>query len=130
MVPHVVEDEVVALLTLSEVLMGVVDDMVGTDGADHVDVPRAANGCHFGAEGLGDLHGERPDASGRAVDQDLLTGLDLPLIAQQLQGGGCRYPDGRGLLKREVGRLGDEVVRTGTGILGKGACAPAEYLVA
>src|SRR5256885_3305866 len=101
MIPHVVEDEVVARPTLGEVLLGVVDDMVSADGADHVHVPRAAHAGHVGAERLGDLYRERPDASGRTVDQDLLPWLDLALIAQQLEGGGGGYPDGSGLRERE-----------------------------
>src|SRR5260370_30370459 len=81
MVSHVVEDEVVALPTLGEVLVGVVDDMVCTDGADHVHVLRTADTGHLGAVGLGDLHRERSNASRGTIDQDLPAWLDLCLIA-------------------------------------------------
>ena len=56
--------------------------------------------------------------------------LDLPLIAQQLEGGGGGHPDGCGLREREVGRLRHEVVRSSARILGEGARAPAEDLIA
>ena len=52
------------------------------------------------------------------------------MIAKQLECGGCGYSDRRGLLEREVGRLAHEMVLCGTRVLGKGACAPADYVVA
>src|SRR5579872_967048 len=109
MVRHVVEDEVVAPPVSGEVLARVVDDMVSADRADHLRVLRAADSGHLGAESLGDLYGERTDATGRAVDQDLLAGLDLALIAKQLESRRCRHADGRGLLKSEVGGLEQEM---------------------
>ena len=51
---------------------GVVDDVVGAEGADQVDLRRAAHAGDLGAERLGDLHRERADAAGRADDQHLL----------------------------------------------------------
>src|SRR5579872_5061942 len=96
-VRHVVEDEVVAPTVLGEVLVRVVDDMVSPDGADHLHVLRAAHAGHLGAESLGDLHGKRPDAPRRAVDQNLLSWLYLALIAKKLEGGGCGHADRRGL---------------------------------
>ena len=68
-VPDVVEDEVVALSALREVLLGVVDDVVGADRADQVDVPGAGDAGHLGTERLGDLHGERAHAARRPVDR-------------------------------------------------------------
>src|SRR5437899_8243019 len=130
MVPHVVEDEVVAFLPLGEVLPGVVDDMVSADRSNHVHVPRTAHPGHLRAERLRDLHRERSEASGGTVDQDLLTWLDLPLIAKQLEGGGGGYPNGRGLLEREVRRFCHEVIGRGAHVRGKGARAPAEHLIA
>jgi hypothetical protein len=83
--PRQLEDEIVALPTLGEVLVGVVDDVVCADRSDHVHVPRAAHAGHFGAEGLGNLHGERPNPSRRADDQDLVPRLDPSVIAQTLE---------------------------------------------
>src|SRR5439155_23232493 len=100
MVPHVVEDEVVAFLPQGEVLPGVVDDMVSADRSDHVHVPRAAHACHLGTERFCDLHRERSEASRRTVDQDLLTWLDLRLVPTQLTAGGSGHPDGCCRLER------------------------------
>ena len=75
------------MLPVSEVLARVVDDVVRADGSDQVRLGRAAHAGDLGAVGLGDLHGERADASGRADDQDLLPGLYLCLVPHGLQGG-------------------------------------------
>ena len=42
---------------------------------------------------------------GGAVDQHLLPGLYLPLVAERLKGGQRRDRHGRGFLERHVGRL-------------------------
>src|SRR6202011_6218363 len=130
MVRYVVEDEVVALTALGEVLARVIDDTVSADGADHFHVLGAADAGHVSAKRLGDLDGRCADAPRGAVDQNLLAGLDLALIAKQLKSGGCRDPDGRGLLECEVGGLQDEMVLRGARILGKRTGAPAEHLIA
>jgi len=82
MVRHVVEDEVVPLILLREVLTSVVDDVIGADRSDHVHVSGAAHAGHLGAECLRDLHREGADASGGAVDQDLLPGSNAAMIAK------------------------------------------------
>ena len=84
----------------------------------------------LGTERLGDLDGERADAARRPVDQDLLPGLDLAVVAKELEGGRRGHADGGRLLEREVGRLLDELVLGRVGVLGEGAGAPAEHLVA
>ena len=63
-----VEDCVVAVLGVGEVFARVVDHMVGTDGPDQVHLRSAAYAGDFGAEGLGDLHGEGAHASRSADD--------------------------------------------------------------
>ena len=59
----VVEDDVVALLGAGEVGPGVVDDVVGAERADQVDVAGAAHTRHLGAERLGELYGEGAHAA-------------------------------------------------------------------
>jgi hypothetical protein len=103
--------------------------MVCADRSDHVHVPRAADAGHFRSERLGDLHGERTHASRRTIDQDLLPWLHLSRIAKTVKGGDCGGRYGRGLLKREVGRLQHELVFSSTHILGAGARARAENLI-
>ena len=115
---------------MGEVLLGVIDDLVRANRSDHVHVPRAAHAGHVRSERFGDLDGERANASRRAVDHHLLPRLDLPLIANGIEGGEGRVSDGRGLLKREVGRLRQQVVLFSTRVFGKGAVAPAENLIA
>ncbi len=56
--------------------MPVVDDPVGAQGADHVDVGGTGHAIDGGAEGRGQLHGEGADPAGGAHDQDALAGLD------------------------------------------------------
>jgi hypothetical protein len=55
--------------------------------------------------------------------------LHLALIANRSEGGEGRVSNGGRLLKREVGRPGQEVVLRSTRILGEGAPAPAENLI-
>ena len=56
-----VEDDVVGLAVLREVLLRVVDHLVGAERADELDVLRVADGGDVGAEVLGELHGRRSD---------------------------------------------------------------------
>jgi hypothetical protein len=79
---HVVEDDVVALLGAGEVGFRVVDDMVGTERPDHVDVTGAAHTRDLGAQRLGDLDGERAHAARRACDQHRLARSNVRDVAQ------------------------------------------------
>src|SRR5207245_584664 len=82
--------------------LGVVDDVVGPDGPDHLDVPCAAYPRHLRTERLCDLHGESPDTARRTDDEHRLAGLDVCLVPKPLQRGRRRQGNGRGLLEREV----------------------------
>src|SRR5207253_2311429 len=86
-VSHRVVDDVVPLPAVGEILLCVIDDMVRADRADQVHIPGAAHAGYLGAEYLRDLHGEGPHTSRSAIDQDLLSRLDLCLIAKALQRG-------------------------------------------
>jgi hypothetical protein len=79
---------------------------------------------------LGDLHGERADASRGADDQDLLAGLHVSAVADRLQGGQAGNRHGRGLCKGEVRGPGRELVGPGPRVLGEGTPGDAEHLVA
>ena len=57
-------------------------------------------------------------------------GCTRAVVADGLQGGEAGDRDGGGLLEGEVRRLGRELVRAGAGVLGEGALADAEHLVA
>jgi hypothetical protein len=128
---HVVEDDVVALLGSGEVGPRVVNDVVGPERPDQVDVAGAAHTRHLGAKRLGDLDGEGAHAARRARDQHRLARSNVRDLAQCLQrrhgrrGHRCRVHD------RQVGRHGHEVVRRDAGVLReRSSGAPAEHLVA
>ena len=125
-----VEDHVVATLPVGEVLARVVDDVVGTDGSDHVHLRGAAHTRDFSTERLGDLHREGADASRRADDEHLLPRLHLRLVAHGLQRGDRRDRAGGSLLEREVRGLGCELAHRGPRVLGEGAIATAVDLIA
>jgi hypothetical protein len=83
-----------------------------------------------GAERVGQLHRERADPAGRAVDQHPLLRLDETLVAQGLQRGHGRHRHRGGLLERHRGRLGDDGrVLPQPHVLGEGAPAASEHLV-
>jgi hypothetical protein len=86
-VPADVDDHVVAVRSVSNAGARVVDHVVRADGPDQVHLRGAAHAGDFGAVGLGDLHGERPDAARCADDQDLLPGLYMAVVADSLQCG-------------------------------------------
>jgi hypothetical protein len=74
--------------------------------------------------------GEQPYAAGRTVDQYRLPWLDLAWAAESLTRGTRGRGDGCRLLEGEVCRLRRELVCSSTCVVGKGAAADAEYLVA
>ena len=117
----VVEDDVVALWALGEVLARVVDDVVGAERADQLELAGAADAGHLGAHRLGDLHGEGADAAAGARDEDLLAGPDAGYVAQRPEGGEPGHRHGRGLLEGEPRGLRHQLVRRGRRDLREGA---------
>src|SRR5262249_26245625 len=99
------ENQVIAFSTFGEIFLGVINDPVGADGSDHVQIRGAAHAGYLCAKRLGDLHRERPDASGRAVNQDLLTGLKFSVVAKTLQRGESSDRYGSRLIERDRFRL-------------------------
>ncbi len=79
--------------------------MVRADGAHQLQVPRAAHAGHLGPEGFGDLDRKRADSAGRTVDQNFLPRLNLPLVAEPLQGDEGVLGYGRRLLIGYVDRF-------------------------
>ena len=72
---------------------------------------------------------KRADPSSCADDQDLLPRLDAARVAQRLEGGEAGHRNGRRLLERERGRLGDKELLRGDRVLGERADATAEDLI-
>ena len=94
-----VEDHVVAMVAGREVIAGVVDDVIGAEGSNQIDLGGTAHTSDFRTESLGDLNGKRANAARRADDQHLLPRLHVRL-ADGLQRGTARDGDGRGLRER------------------------------
>ena len=117
------EDQVINRPGFGGILMGVVDDVGGSEGADEVTVVGAADPGDGGAESDGDLHGERPDAAGGADDHDLLSGAELADVAQALQGRHSGERKGGCLLNGEAGWSDREPVLGYGDELGEGAVA-------
>src|SRR5712691_9274002 len=105
MVRHQVENYVVLLTAAGEILSRVINDVMCADGADHFHIPRTANTGNLSAKRFGDLYSEGTHASGGAVNQDLLAGLNLSLVAKTLQGGESGHRHRSRLLKRHIIRL-------------------------
>ena len=93
------KDEIILPSILGEILFGVVNDVVCADRAHHLQIPRAAHGSHFGSKRPGNLNRKRPHPARGPVDQYFLPGLNMPLIAQSLQGSEGCHGYRRSLLK-------------------------------
>jgi hypothetical protein len=94
-----VEDDVVRLAVLREVVLQVVDDLLGSERAHEGEVLRAADGGDVGAEVLRHLHGADADRPGRAVDRDPPALLDAG-GPQERDGAEPAVGEARGLLER------------------------------
>src|SRR5438128_1699886 len=100
-----VNNQVVMLSVSGEIFSRVIYHVVRADWAGLVEIACAANAYYFRAEYLGKLHRKRTHTTGCAVDQNLLTSLNLPVVAKGLQCGHRRYWDGCCLLEGDVSRL-------------------------
>jgi hypothetical protein len=58
--------------------------MIGAERCHQIQVPCAAHASHFGAERFGNLYCVGSNATGSAVDQDLLSGLKPSVVAHSL----------------------------------------------
>src|SRR5512146_412685 len=105
MIPAHRHDQVIALPLLGEIFLRVIDDMVRPKRACLVHIPRTTHGRDLRSERLSDLHGKGSYASRGTLNQDLLSGSNMPFISQSLQGGDGRYRDGRRRLIRGIGGL-------------------------
>src|ERR1700722_3741433 len=74
--------QVVLLPEFDEILLGVIDDAISADGSNPPHIFRTAYAGNLHSERLGDLHGEGAHASRRSVNQDLLSRLNVSLVAQ------------------------------------------------
>src|ERR1700730_1990001 len=131
MVRNVVENYVVAFRAFGEILFRVIDDVIRAERSHKIDILRTADTGHIRAERLGDLHREGSHTSRRAVDQDLLTGLNFSLITKRLQSGDARDVDRSRLFKSDAsGFQCDCALGAPTYKLGKGASSSTENIIA
>src|SRR6266540_1587731 len=121
MVPGDVEDDVVSLAAPGEVLLRVVEDPIGADRPDHVQLLGGIHAGHVRSVRLGELHREGPHRPTRAVDQDRLSSRDPSLIANALNRERTGRGDGRGLFERETGGLQLEPGLRNGRVFGEGA---------
>jgi hypothetical protein len=103
--------------------------VVGADRADHLHVLCAGHTRDLGTECLRDLDGERSDAAGRPVDQDLLSRLDCPIVAQELEAVDAETPIAAAC-SNVRSPASDELVLACVSELGERTRAPAEHVVA
>ena len=86
-------------------------------------LPGAGHAGHLGPVGLGDLDREGADAAGGAVDQHLLPGLDLSVVAKALECGHRRHRNRGRFLERQVRRLQRHNVHRHRHVFGEAAVA-------
>ena len=82
-----VEDDVVAGQDLLEVLLFIVDDDIGAEAFDQLDICRARRRGDRRAEVLRQLDGESAHAAGAGMDEDFLPLLQPGFLDQHLPGG-------------------------------------------
>src|SRR5258708_32437318 len=104
------QTQIILLPIAGEIFFCIVNDMVCTHRACHVQIPRATHGRDFSPERCGYLHRERTDPTRRTVDQNLLPRLYLSFIAKTLQRDERRLMDGCCFLKREIRRFQDQSI--------------------
>src|SRR5436305_10970162 len=115
------KNQVIPLPISGEIFLRVINDVVCTNRAHYVQIPRAAYGSHFSPERFGNLHCKRTDTTRRTMNQDLLPLLNVSFIAKALQGGESRLRDGCCFLKRYIGRFQDQCIFRNSYIFGKTA---------
>src|SRR6266566_134723 len=127
------KNQVIPLPISGEIFLRVINDMVCTNRAHYVQIPRAAYGGDFSPERFGNLHRKRTDPTTRTMNQHLLPLLNVSFIAKALQGDDCRLRYGCCFLKRYIGRFQDQCIFMNRYIFGKTAktilgCV-SEYLI-
>jgi len=91
---RLIQEQVITNCAACEVLFRIVDDVVGSKRFNQIRILRAAHASHFRTQCGGDLDGKCADASGCAVDQHLLSGLNLAQVTQPDERGLCGHGNG------------------------------------
>src|SRR4029077_15379391 len=101
-----VENDIDILNHILKLRGGVIDRLIYSKLLQQVLVRGRCRSDNFGATRFGDLHSERPDPAGTAVNQNRLSGAQPSLLHYGLPGSRCREWDGRGLFT--IDRAGRE----------------------
>src|SRR4029079_15359840 len=99
-----VKDDIVGLAVLGEVLLRIVDDLVGTQRCDQLEVLRVAHRRDLRTEVSGQLHRGRADRSRGAVDEDAPSLAKISL-SKAGKCEACSVADSSGLFERHACRL-------------------------
>src|SRR5260370_20164635 len=99
------KNQVIPLSISGEILLRVINDLVCTNRAHYVQIPRAAYGGDFSPKRFGKLHRKRTHTTTRTMNQNLLPLLNVSFIAKALQGGESRLMYGFCFLKRSICRF-------------------------
>lgn len=84
-ISDVVENDIVCPSFAGKVVCGVVNGLVSTKLLDQLSVTPATNARNVSSKVSCELHGIRPDAARRAVDEHSRAGSDTAMITQALQ---------------------------------------------
>jgi|SRR5215210_1570939 len=118
---HNIKYQIILFPILGEVFLGVINDMVCSNRAHKVQLVGVIHPSHLSPVYFGKLHCNRTGTTTGAIDQNLLSWLDLSLIANPLQGDHCRLRDSRYFLKCHTGWFQCQPVFRRTHILCKTA---------
>src|SRR5258708_1595767 len=94
------KNQVIPLPISGAIFLRVINDMVCTNRAHYVQIPRAAYGGDFSPKRFGNLHRKRTHTTTRTINQNLLPLLNVSFIAKALQGGESPLRYGFCFLKR------------------------------
>src|SRR5262249_43016407 len=83
-IPYTVKNQIESPLALREILSRVVDDLIGADRPDELNVARACDPGDIRPERFRDLHSERSDAARRPIHKNALARLNSSFVAQRL----------------------------------------------
>jgi hypothetical protein len=84
---------------LGEILPGVINDLIGSQGFYKFYICSAAYPGHFRPKVPGKLYRSTTDRSRSAVNQDFLSALDVSLISKEKQRGNRPIRNGGGFIK-------------------------------
>src|SRR5579871_95699 len=113
------QNQVIRLPLLGDIFPRVINDVVGSKGAHHLDIACAAHSSDFCPQGFGKLYGERSHPARGTINQHPLPWLNLPFIAQPLQRSNCCQRYGCCLLEGNIGWLQHQGIFTRADIFGK-----------